>query len=144
MCPLSGPLSRNLAALIYPPPKRVAVLGASPDPHRPSHGVSLELLHWGYEVFPVRPAVATLFGRPCYATLAQVPRPVDIVDVFRRSEHVGSHLPEILALHPRVLWLQDGVRDDAAAEIARAAGIVVVQDDCLARRILELRSAHAS
>lgn len=144
MNPSAGPLSRDLAALIHPPPLRVAILGASPNPHRPSHEVGLQLLHWGYDVIPVRPAVATVFGRPCFATLADVPLPVDIVDVFRRSEFIQAHLPEILAVRPRVLWLQDGVRDDRAAATAREAGIVVVQDDCLARRLIGLRALHAS
>ena len=142
MSPHPGPLSSELAALIHPPPRRVAVVGASPNPSRPSHEVASLLLHWGYEVFPVRPGLSTLFGRPAYDSLSQVP-PVDIVDVFRRSEFVESHLPEILALRPQLLWLQDGVRDDRVAEEARRQGIVVVQDDCLARRIAELRAARA-
>lgn len=142
MSPLAGPLSRELAELIYPPPLRVAVLGASPDPNRPSHEVASLLLHWGYEVFPVRPDGAMVFGRPAYASLSEL-HDVDIVDVFRRSEHVRSHLEDILVARPRVLWLQDGVTDDVAAEAARQQGIVVVQDDCLARRIAALRAAHA-
>ncbi len=142
MCPQAGPLSRELTELIYPPPRRVAVLGASPDPSRPSHEVASLLLRWGYEVFPVRPGASTLFGRPAYGSLSELP-PVDIVDVFRRSEHVRSHLDDILAVRPRVLWLQDGVTDDQVAEAARRVGILVVQDDCLARRIAALRAAHA-
>ena len=139
MSPHPGPLSRELADLIYPPPRRVAVLGASPNPLRPSHEVASLLVRWGYEVFPVRPGLTTLFGRPAYESLSQLP-PVDIVDVFRRSEHVQSHLADILALRPKLLWLQDGVRDEQVAEEARRLGIVVVQDDCLARRIAELRA----
>lgn len=138
--PSVGPLSKSLVDLIFPPPRSVAVVGASPDSRRPSHEVAMALLRWGYDVIPIRPGVSELFGRSAYATLSDVPFPVDIVDVFRRSEHVQSHLAEILAARPRVLWLQDGVRDDAAAAAARELGIVVVQDDCLARRVGELRA----
>jgi uncharacterized protein len=139
---LSGRLEPELADLIYPPPRRVAVLGLSDRAGRPSHDVAALLLRWGYEIIPVRPGQGTILGQPCHATLSCVPGPVDIVDVFRRSEHVRGHLDDILSVRPRLLWLQDGVRDDAVAEAARRAGIAVVQDDCLARRIGELRVAH--
>lgn len=144
MVPHSGPLSKGLAGLIYPPPFKVAVLGASPDPRRASHECALALLRWGYDVYPIRPGAAELFGRRVYAALKDLPTRVDIVDVFRRSEHVHSHLDDILAASPRVLWLQDGVRDDAVADAARSAGIEVVQDDCLARRVAQLRATHAA
>ena len=140
----SGRLDRELADLIYPPPRTVAVLGLSDRAGRPSYEVAALLLRWGYEILPVRPGQGTILGRPCHATLSCVPGPVDIVDVFRRSEHVRGHLDDILAVRPKLLWLQDGVRDDAVAEAARRAGIAVVQDDCLARRIAELRVAHGA
>lgn len=122
----------------------MVVLGASPDPSRPSHEVAQALIRWGYEVIPVRPGIQSLYGRPAFGRLAEIRQPVDVLDVFRRSEHVRQHLPEIIDLKPRVLWLQDGVRDDATAEAATEAGILVVQDDCLARRIGGLIRAGGS
>lgn len=127
---------------IYPPPRTVAVIGLSDRKGRPSRDVADALLHWGYDVIPVNPAYPSVLGRTAYATLGLIPRRIDIVDVFRRSEHVRQHLEDILLVSPRLLWLQDGVRDDEVAESARRRGITVVQDDCLARRIAALRARH--
>jgi len=135
-------LEAAVLELMYPPPRTVAVLGWSDRPGRPSREVALALSHWGYLVIPVNPQIPTTPANAVYPTLRQVPGVIDIVDVFRRSEHVQQHLEDILLVRPRLLWLQDGVEDDVTAEAARRAGILVVQDDCLARRIAGLRAAH--
>lgn len=134
-------ISPAIRQAVYPPPRRVAIIGASDRPGRPSNDVAGALLRWGYEVIPINPNCASVHGLKAYATLSEVVGPLDIVDVFRRSEHVQAHLEDILAAAPRVLWMQDGVVDDRVAEAAIAAGIRVVQDDCIARRIAQWQSS---
>ena len=137
----SDRLEPVIVEAIFPPPKTVAVVGLSDRPGRPSTDVAGALLLGGYNVIPVNPNIDSALGIPACRTLKEIDVPVDIVDVFRRSEHVPRHAAEILAVRPKVIWLQDGVRDDALAAAARQAGILVVQDDCLARRIAALRQA---
>ena len=114
--------------------RTIAVVGASANPQRPSSFVIADLAKKGYDVVPINPgrAGSTIMGLPCFATLADVPRPIDMVDVFRRAEAVPAVLDEALALAPRpqVLWLQLGIVHMEAAERARAAGMVVIQDRC--------------
>ncbi|MFD1701780.1 CoA-binding protein [Methylopila henanensis] len=122
--------------------RTIAVVGASPNPARDSHIVTAFLHAWGYTVFPVNPGHAggRIAGLPVYATLADIPGPIDMVDVFRASEHVPAVLEETLALpdRPSVFWTQLGVRDDASAERAEAAGLAVVMDRCPKIEIAEL------
>ncbi|HEV7251002.1 MAG TPA: CoA-binding protein [Shinella sp.] len=112
----------------------IAVLGASPNDGRPSHGVMGFLLGKGYRVFPVNPGHAgkTILGQTVYARLADIPEPIDMVDVFRAASQFGTVVDEVLALRPlpAVIWGQFTVRDDAAAARAEAAGIQVVMDRC--------------
>lgn len=114
--------------------KSIAVVGASPKPARPSHGVTGFLVRKGFEVFAVNPGHAgkTINGATTFASLADLPQPVDMVDVFRRSEHLSGVIDEALTLPtpPKVIWSQLGVRDDAAAARAEAAGITVIQNRC--------------
>ena len=114
--------------------RTVAVVGFSANPARPSHGVARFLASRGYRVIPVNPGLAgqVFLGRTVAAKLADIGEPVDMVDVFRRSEEVAGVVEQALALQPLpyAIWTQLGVRDDAAAERARAAGIRVVQDRC--------------
>jgi len=114
---------------------RIAVVGASSRQDRPAFRVPAYLVRHGYEVLPVntRSAGDELHGRTVAADLLQVEGAVDIVDVFRRSEDVPTHVDEILAMTPlpRAVWLQLGIRNDAAAQRLRAAGIEVVQDRCI-------------
>lgn len=117
-----------------------AVVGASPRPGRPSHGVMQVLLDHGYEVVPITPRAEVIHGRTCYRDLASVPDDVhiDVVDIFRRSDRAGTHVDEAIARGVDAVWLQLGVIDTAAAERARRAGLDVVMDRCpaieLARR----------
>ena len=112
----------------------IALLGASPNDGRPSHGVMGFLLGKGYRVFPVNPGHAgkTILGQTVYARLADIPEPIDMVDVFRAANQFEAVVDEVLALRPlpAVIWGQFTVRDDAAAARAEAAGIQVVMDRC--------------
>jgi hypothetical protein len=111
--------------------RRIALVGASDKPGRPSHGVMRFLLDRGYAVTPVNPALAgrEIHGQPVVATLAEA-APLDLVDVFRRSEDAGAVLDEAVALGARTVWLQLDVVDEAAAARARALGVAVVMDRC--------------
>ena len=112
----------------------IAVVGLSANSRRPSHGVARYLQRVGYHIIPVNPNVTEVLGERAYATLSELPKPVDVVEVFRRSEFAGAIVDEAIAIGARAVWLQDGVVDEAAAERARAAGLDVVMDDCMMRR----------
>lgn len=111
----------------------IAVLGAHVEGHKAACYVP-DYLHrvGGYRVLPVNPRFAgrTLFGSPTVARLDELLEPVDLLDVFRRREHLAAHLAEVLALRPRVVWLQLGIRDDGFAAACVEQGIDVVQDRC--------------
>lgn len=114
--------------------RTIAVVGASPNPSRPSFQVARFLSERGHEVFAVNPghAGSEIAGLPAFAALGDIPHAIDMVDVFRASEHVAQVIDEALALSPlpQVIWTQLGVRDDAAAARAEAAGITVIMDRC--------------
>lgn len=120
--------------------RTIAVVGASPRPHRPSHRVMLYLQRQGYRTIPVNPNAAgeTILGEPCFAALGDVPDPVDMVDIFRRSEFAGAAVDEAIAISATAVWLQLGVIDRAAAERAAARGIKFVMDRCPAIEIPRL------
>jgi predicted CoA-binding protein len=124
--------------------RTIAVVGASPRHERPSHGVMAYLQKRGYRAIPVNPNAAggTINGERCYAALAEVPEPIDMVDVFRRAEAAGGVVAEAIAIGARVVWMQLGVRDDAAAARAEAAGLEVVMDRCPAIEIPLLGLPH--
>jgi predicted CoA-binding protein len=124
----------GIAALLETRP-RIAIIGASPDRSRPSNGVLLDLVGLGFEVIPVNPATTVVEGLACHPTLAaavEATGPIDLVDVFRRAEACPEHAREAVAAGARCLWLQLGIASREAGEIARAAGLAVVMDRCLA------------
>jgi predicted CoA-binding protein len=120
--------------------RTIAVVGASPRRDRPSHRVMAYLQRHGYRAIPVNPNAAggIINGEHCYAALAELAEPIDIVDIFRRSEMAGAAVDDAIAARARVVWMQLGVRDDAAAERAEAAGLKVVINRCPAIEIPRL------
>jgi uncharacterized protein len=114
--------------------KTIAMVGASANNVRPSYFVLKYLIDKGFEVYPINPGRAggEILGRPCYAALAEVPVAIDMVDVFRAADAVPAVITEALALDPlpKVIWLQLGIRNDAAAAEAEARGITVIQNRC--------------
>jgi hypothetical protein len=114
---------------------RIAIIGASANPWRPSHGVLRSLRGYGYDVVPVSPATTEVAGLRCYPTLADAVAatgPVGIVDVFRRPDRCIEHAREAVAVGATCLWLQQGIANAEAARIAHEAGLAVVMDRCTA------------
>ncbi len=121
-----------------------AVVGCSPEPGRDSHRVAALLQREGFRVIPVNPNVSgELLGERCYASLRDVPEPVDVVDVFRRADQAGVHVDEAIAIGATGVWMQLGVIDDDAAARARAAGLRVVMDRCPAIELPRIRRPSA-
>jgi predicted CoA-binding protein len=124
--------------------RRIAIVGLSRDPTRPSHGVAQRLLNIGYEIVPVNPTVSDVLGFKSYPALADVPGPIDLVDVFRRSTYLEGVSTEAVAVGARALWLQRGLRSEDARRTAEDAGMDVVENRCLAveaerlERVLDL------
>lgn len=112
--------------------KTIALVGASDNPSRPSHGVMSYLLSQGYHVYPVNPALAgqEIFGQKVYGSLAELPVKIDMVDVFRRSDAVYDIAQEAIAIDAKVLWMQLGVINEQAAVLAKNVGMDVVMDRC--------------
>ncbi|MFW5748151.1 MAG: CoA-binding protein [Chloroflexota bacterium] len=108
----------------------IAVVGHSDDPARTSYRVAQYLRQVGYTVYPVNPTVDTIDGQPSYRSLADVPEPIDIVDVFRRSEHLSGIVEEAAAVGAKAVWSQLGVVDEDAAIKAVQAGLTMVMDRC--------------
>jgi predicted CoA-binding protein len=114
----------------------VAVLGLSDTPGRPSHNVARALQKFGYRVVPVNPTATEILGERAWPDLESAIKgagPIDVVDVFRRPEHVAAIVDDCIRLKVPALWLQDGVIDEAAARKARDAGIFTVMDRCMFR-----------
>lgn len=111
--------------------RTIALVGASSNPDRPSHGIMRKLLSVGYRVIPVTPRDTEVLGQRAYKTLAEIPEPVDIVDVFRRAEDTPPIAAEAVQIGAKVLWLQLGIASDEAAAIAEAGGLTVVMNLCI-------------
>jgi predicted CoA-binding protein len=121
--------------------KRIAVLGIKMEPYQPAYFVPEYAQRAGFEIVPVPvyyPEATEILGEKVYRRVADVPGPIDIVNVFRRSRSVAAHVDDILTKQPKAVWLQVGIRDDDAAEQWARAGIDVIQDRCL---MVEMRSA---
>ena len=106
------------------------MVGCSPDPRRDSHDVARFLMTNGYRVIPVNPSAGEILGQRSYPALADIPEPVEVVDIFRRSQYAGAHVDEAIEIGAKAVWMQLGVIDEEAAARARAAGLAVVMDRC--------------
>jgi uncharacterized protein len=123
--------------------RRIAVLGIKPESRadQPAHFVAAYVKEAGFDVVPVPvyyPEVTRILGETVYRRLVDVPGPIDLVNVFRRSEHVEQHVDDIIAKQPRAVWMQLGIRNDEAAERLARAGIDVVQDRCLKVELMRM------
>ena len=140
----ANPPAEEIAALLRAA-HTIAVVGLSADRTRPSHGVARALQRFGYRIIPVTPSAESILGEPAVATLDQLAdvlgpeESVDIVDVFRRPEHVAGIVEDCIRLKLPALWLQEGVIDKDAAERAVQAGIFTVMDRCLFKERAALR-----
>ncbi len=123
----------DVAARILRDYRRIAVVGISDRPDRDSHRVAAYLQGAGYTVIAVNPNVAHVLGGPCWPSLDEAPGPIEVVDVFRRSELVPPVVDAALRIGARAVWMQDGVVHEAAAAKARDAGLLVVMDRCMMR-----------
>ena len=110
---------------------RIAMVGLSSNPFRPSHFAAIYMLSKGYDVIPVNPRETRILGRPCYASVRDAPGPIEIVDIFREPSAVPEVVEDAIAVGAKVVWMQLGVIHEAAAERARAAGLEVVMDRCM-------------
>jgi predicted CoA-binding protein len=109
----------------------VAIVGLSPNPSRPSHRVASYLAGHGYKVIPVNPRAQEILGKPSYSDLSSIPEPVEVVDIFRRSEEVMPIVDEAIKIGAKVVWMQEGVINEEAASKARDAGLLVVMNKCM-------------
>jgi len=114
--------------------RSIAVVGMSPKPQRPSHYVALYLKENGYNIIPVNPGHSEIAGMKSYSNLLEIPSKVDIVDVFRRSEHAKKSFKEAIKINAKAIWLQDGVINEEAAQVATSKNLLFVMNDCMLRR----------
>jgi uncharacterized protein len=118
---------------------RIAVVGLSDNPSRPSYGVATYLKSAGKEIIPVNPTSTTVMGLPCFPTLEEVPGPIDVVDVFRRPQFCADVVRSAVKIGAKGVWLQSGIISPEAEKIAREAGIDFVQDRCLKVDLMQVR-----
>lgn len=130
--------------------RTIAVVGLSPHPARPSHRVARAMQQHGYRIVPVRPHVSEVLGEKAYATLADIPFGIDLVNVFRAAEHIPAIVEQCLALHspqapvppvhhrPNAIWIQEGIVHDGAARRAQAGGMTVVMNRCIIKEYVRL------
>ncbi len=117
----------------------VAVVGLSPKPDRPSHRVARYLKKNGYKIIPVTPKATEILGEVGYPDLSSVPEPVDVVDIFRRSEEVPAIVEEAIKIGAKAVWMQEGVVNEEAAARAKEAGLLVVMDRCMFKEHRKLK-----
>lgn len=122
--------------------KTIAVVGLSPNPERPSHGIAQYLQEQGYRIIPVNPTVAEVLGKKSYPNLKALPESVDVVQIFRKPEDIPGIVEAAIAIGAKVIWMQVGIMHEAAAERARQAGLQVVMDSCMRATHRELRAAR--
>lgn len=118
----------------------IAMVGLSPNPERPSYTVATYLKEHGYRIVPVNPQIQEIVGEPSYPELSSIPEPVDVVDIFRRSEDVPAIVEEAIDIKAKAVWMQEGVINEAAAARAREAGLSVVMNKCMRKEHQEMQS----
>lgn len=123
-------MNENIAE-IFKKYKKIAVVGLSPKPERPSHGVAKYLKEQGYKIIPVNPGVSEVLGEKAYPDISSIPETVEIVDIFRRPEEVMPVIDEAIKIGAKVVWMQEGVINGEAARKAESAGLQVVMDRCM-------------
>ncbi len=111
--------------------RTVAVVGASPDPERPSYKVASYLMEHGYHIIPVNPNAQEILGKTSYPDLSSIPEAVEVVDIFRRPEAVPPIVDEAIKIGAKVVWMQEGIINEEAATKAREAGLLEVMDKCM-------------
>lgn len=133
MQPVNDPLLKSELAIHLQKAKTIAIVGLSPKTERPSNMVGGYLINAGYTIYPVNPGQTEILEQPCYADLKSLPGPVDIVDIFRKSEDVLQITEQVIRMDPlpKVIWMQLGVVNEDAAQLARDHGIFVVMDRCI-------------
>ncbi len=131
-------MNENLVKALLTESQTIAVVGLSPNPSRPSNGVTRFLIDKGYEVYGVNPGHSSILNRPCFESLSLIPRPIDIVDVFRNSEFVPDIVTEAIRLKAKAIWLQEGVSHAESEELARKAGLFVISNKCILKEHLRL------
>jgi predicted CoA-binding protein len=109
----------------------IAVVGLSPKPVRPSYRVASYMQQAGYRIIPVNPGQTEILGEKCYPDLLTVPHRVDIVDIFRRPEHLESIVRDAIKIQAKVVWMQQGIVNEKAAKLAKENGLAVVMDRCI-------------
>jgi len=122
--------------------RTIAVVGLSNKRFRPSYGVAEYMKRSGYRIIPVNPGHSEILGETCYPDLDSIPEPVDIVDIFRRSEYVPPIVEAAIRIGAKAIWMQEGVYHEEAARRAEAAGLVVMMDRCILKD--HRRLAYAS
>ena len=122
--------------------RTIAVVGLSAKRYRPSYGVAEYMQRAGYRIIPVNPHETEVLGEKCYPDVESVPEPIDIVDIFRRSEFVPEIVEAAIRKGAKAIWMQEGVVHEEAARLAEAAGLTVVMDSCILKD--HRRLAHAS
>ncbi len=111
--------------------KTIAVVGLSPKETRPSNQVARYLQDVGYRIIPVNPGQTEILGETCYAGLLDIPEPVDVVDIFRRPEEVLPVVEQAIQIRAKAVWMQEGIINEEAAELARSRGLKVIMDRCM-------------
>jgi hypothetical protein len=111
--------------------KRIAVVGVSDDPHKPSHYVSQYMMNAGYEILPINPNLQTILGKTCYPNLREVPGPIDLVNIFRLPKFIPAIVEDAIAINAAGVWVQLGIRSAEAKQIAQAAGLPYIEDHCI-------------
>jgi predicted CoA-binding protein len=118
--------------------RNVAMVGVSANPEKPSNIVFRYLTTHGYNVIPVNPTIKEVEGKKCYANLSAIPEKVEVVDIFRRSEDIPPIVDEAIKIGAKAVWMQEGIINDAAAEKANSAGLLVVMDKCMRKEHIRL------